>query len=89
MRDSKDIDLTRLTYFNKGLKFLTETLQSDNTHLKGNFHALYMKIGFIGYTDDTINQVQIMVLRVVRCNVQIMHLQILDMKLQMWFIKLE
>ncbi len=36
VRDSKDIDLTRLNYFNKGLKLLTETLKSDNTHLKGN-----------------------------------------------------
>ncbi|XP_039504340.1 tetratricopeptide repeat protein 22 [Pimephales promelas] len=34
VRDSNDTDLTRLTYFNKGLKLLTETLQSDNTHLK-------------------------------------------------------
>ncbi|XP_026120600.1 tetratricopeptide repeat protein 22 [Carassius auratus] len=34
VRDSKDIDLTRLNYFNKGLKLLTETLKSDNTHLK-------------------------------------------------------
>jgi len=40
VRDSNDTDQTRLTYFNKGLKLLTETLQSDNTHLKGNFHTL-------------------------------------------------
>lgn len=38
VRDSKDIDHTRLNYFNKGLKLLTETLNSDSTHLKGNFH---------------------------------------------------
>lgn len=42
VRDSKDIDLTRLNYFNKGLKLLTETLKSDNTHLKGNFQGVDM-----------------------------------------------
>ncbi|XP_051997071.1 tetratricopeptide repeat protein 22-like [Xyrauchen texanus] len=34
VRDSKDIENTRLTYFNKGLKLLAETLNSDNTHIK-------------------------------------------------------
>ncbi|XP_051987143.1 tetratricopeptide repeat protein 22 [Xyrauchen texanus] len=34
MRDSKDTEYTRITYFNKGLKLLTETLKSDHTHLK-------------------------------------------------------
>nr|XP_055069496.1 tetratricopeptide repeat protein 22 [Misgurnus anguillicaudatus] len=34
VRDSNDIESTRLTYFNKALKLLTETLKSDNTHLK-------------------------------------------------------
>nr|XP_021327451.1 tetratricopeptide repeat protein 22 isoform X1 [Danio rerio] len=34
VRDSNDIDFTRVNYFNKGLKLLTETLKSENTHLK-------------------------------------------------------
>lgn len=37
VRDSKDIEDTRLIYFNKALKLLTETIKSDNTHLKGDF----------------------------------------------------
>ncbi|KAI7807293.1 tetratricopeptide repeat protein 22 [Triplophysa rosa] len=34
VRDSKDTEDTRLIYFNKALKLLTETIKSDNTHLK-------------------------------------------------------
>ncbi|MCI4375568.1 hypothetical protein PGIGA_G00111060 [Pangasianodon gigas] len=34
VKDSKDIEYTRLAHFNKGLALLAETLKSDTTHLK-------------------------------------------------------
>ncbi|XP_076871089.1 tetratricopeptide repeat protein 22 [Brachyhypopomus gauderio] len=34
VNDSMDMDTARLTYFNQALKLLTETLNSDRTHLK-------------------------------------------------------